>query len=100
MSHANKVHLARSMQTNAELRRGEDHEGIFTTLAWLRRKDSIRTRVARRVALSQTKATARRAAAQPKVLPRWRQALNARIAAYQADRASKRAAYKAKHQTA
>lgn len=103
-THKDKIRIAKQLQTPLERSRTArdsegklTHEPIFQTAGWELRKAEIAARVARRVRVSQAKAAARRAAAQPKVVPIWRQNLNARIQAYRNNRAAKRAAYKAKH---
>lgn len=94
------------MQTHAERGHGKDAEGynlhrsIFDTFGWNDRRRAIQARVSKRVAASQARAAARRAAAQPKILPMWRQRLNAQLESMRARRAARNAAYQAKHSNA
>lgn len=106
MKHKVKVRMARKMQTPLErskTAKTEDgiptHEGIFTTRAWEDRSSGIRARVSRKQGAAHARAVARKAAATPRVLPMWRQRLNAQVEGIRQRRAARNAAYQAKHAT-
>lgn len=61
-------------------------------------KEEVARRVVRRVRASQERAAARKAATK-KVVPAWRQRLNASLEAARQRRSARRANYAAKHQT-